>query len=136
LRIVVRLAQTQIGAHAQIALELDALPTLRGDAGKLNQVFLSLIQNADQAVPEGGAICVRGRVQDGGVSIEVEDNGCGIPASVLPRVFDPFFTTRAVGQGTGLGLTVSRDIVAAHRGRMEIESQLDRGTKVTVWLPN
>ena len=135
LRIVVRLAQTQIGTHALIALELDALPPLKGDAGKLNQVFLSLIQNADQAVMEGGAICVRGSVADEGVRIEVEDNGCGIAARVLPRVFDPFFTTRPVGQGTGLGLTVSRDIVAAHGGRMEIESQVDRGTRVIVYLP-
>jgi len=135
LRIVVRLAQTQTAKHALIALELDALPALKGDAGKLNQVMLSLIQNADQAVTEGGAICVRGRVQGDWVRLEVEDNGCGIPASVLPRVFDPFFTTRAVGQGTGLGLTVSRDIVAAHGGHMEIESRVDHGTKVIVLLP-
>ena len=135
LRIVARLAQTQIGAHATIALELEALPTVKGDAGKLNQMFLSLVRNADQAVRQGGAIVVRARPVDGGVCIEVEDDGCGIPADVLPRVFDPFFTTRAVGQGTGLGLTVSRDIVVAHGGRVDIDSEPGRGTRVRVWLP-
>jgi two-component system NtrC family sensor kinase len=135
LRIVTRLAQTQIGAHALLALDFDALPPVRGDAGKLNQVFLSLIQNADQAVPEGGEICIRGRVEGAWLRVEVEDNGCGIAPDTLQRVFDPFFTTRVVGQGTGLGLTVSRDIIAAHGGTIEIDSELGRGTRVVVSLP-
>jgi signal transduction histidine kinase len=135
LPVVTRLAQAQFGAHAHIALELDALPPVRGDGGKLNQVFLSLLQNADQAVADGGSIVVRGAFAGGRVNVTVEDDGAGIAPELLSRVFDPFFTTRAVGQGTGLGLTVSRDIVMAHGGDLTLESEPGRGTRVTVCLP-
>lgn len=136
LRVVAHLTETQYGGHAQIVLDLaDDCPKLHCDAGKLNQVFLSLIQNAAQAVPAGGEVRLRSRHEKGWLRIDVEDNGCGIPPDVLPRVFDPFFTTRDVGRGTGLGLTVSRDVVVAHGGRIEIDSQPGRGTRVSVSLP-
>lgn len=135
LQIVARMAQTQVGEMVRIELDLAACPPLRCDIGKLNQVFLSLVQNASQAVQQGGVICLRSRLLDDVIQIDVQDNGCGIAADQLPRVFDHFYSTRAVGQGTGLGLTVSRDIVMAHGGRIDIASQLGKGTTVSVFLP-
>lgn len=135
LRVVIRLTQAQVGERLAIDSELQPCPPLRCDAGKLNQVFLSLIQNASHAVADGGRVVVRSACQDGWIKIEVSDNGCGISKEHLSRVFDHFFTTRSVGQGTGLGLTVSRDIVIAHGGQIDIASELGQGTTVTVLLP-
>ncbi len=135
LRVVVRLAQTQIGQHAVVDLDLAPCPPIQCDKGKLGQVFLSLIQNADHAVAEGGRITVRSSVDNGWIRVDVADNGCGISPESLAHVFDPFYTTKTVGHGTGLGLTVTRDIVMAHGGRIELASELEKGTTVTVWLP-
>lgn len=135
LQIVARMAQTQVGDGVRIELDLTACPPLRCDIGKLNQVFLSLVQNASQAVQQEGVICLRSRLVAGEIQVDVQDNGCGMASDQLPRIFDHFYSTRAVGQGTGLGLTVSRDIVVAHGGRIDVVSQLGMGTTVSVFLP-
>lgn len=134
LRSVAHMARTQFG-HVRIELDLQPLPPLFCAPGKLNQVFLSLVQNAAQAVADGGVVRIDSICMDGTVRVRVRDNGAGMTPEVLARAFDPFFTTRAVGQGTGLGLTVSRDIVMAHGGRIDIDSAPGRGTTVTVSLP-
>ncbi|MEW5887638.1 MAG: ATP-binding protein [Pseudomonadota bacterium] len=134
LRSVVHMAQAQFG-HVRIELDLQPLPRLSCHPGRLNQVFLSLVQNAAQAVADGGVVRVDSASSGDAVRVRVHDDGVGMAPEVLARAFDPFFTTRAVGQGTGLGLTVSRDIVMAHGGRIDIDSAPGRGTTVTVTLP-
>jgi signal transduction histidine kinase len=115
----------------------EGLPRLLCLPGHLNQVFVNLINNALQAVEgrEGGRVEVHTRIEGSDLRVDVIDNGTGIAPEVLPRVFDPFFTTRGVGRGVGLGLTVARDIVGAHGGRIELRSLAGPGTAASVSLP-
>ncbi len=103
---------------------------------QVNQVFLNLITNAAQAMePGGGTITLTTRNDGKGVSVEVGDTGRGITPEVLPKIFDPFFSTKEIGKGTGLGLSVSYKIVQQHGGRIAVDSIPGAGTKFTVWLP-
>jgi two-component system NtrC family sensor kinase len=112
------------------------VPAITCAPSQVNQVFLNLITNAAQALPaQGGQITLATRLEDDGIAVEVADNGSGIPAEVLPKIFDPFFTTKEVGKGTVLGLSISYQIIKDHGGRINVESQIGRGTKFTVWLP-
>jgi signal transduction histidine kinase len=135
LQVVARLARSQFDPCPRIVEEIAPVPPVHGDAGRLGQAFMNVLVNAIKAVAAGGEIRLVAGPADGGARVAVHDDGCGIPADVLPRVFDPFFTTRAPGAGTGLGLTVSRDIVLAHGGRIDIRSAAGGGTSVTLWLP-
>lgn len=116
------------------------VPPVLADANQLQQVLLSLLLNALEATPEGGRINVSARrlQRDGrfGVALAVTDTGSGIPPDNLPRIFEPFFTTRPSAEGFGLGLTVCREIVAAHGGELDVESREGAGTTFTVWLPD
>jgi signal transduction histidine kinase len=110
--------------------------TVPGHPGKLNQVFLNVLANAVQACGQGGAVEMRTRDDtEGGVVVEIADNGCGIRPEHLPHIFEPFFTTKPVGQGTGLGLSVSYGIVRDHGGRIEVESEVGRGSTFRIRLP-
>ena len=103
---------------------------------QINQVFLNLITNAAQAMGDKpGKIMLTTRNDGEGVAVEVEDNGGGIPADVLPKIFDPFFSTKEIGKGTGLGLSISYKIVQQHGGRINVESSAGTGTRFIVWLP-
>lgn len=135
LRSACNVAAHQIKEHAEIKFLLGDLPKIRCRAGHLNQVFLNLLINAAQAMKTRGEIRIQSYVEQNHIVLHFADTGCGIPADVLPRIFDPFFTTREVGAGTGLGLTVSRDIVAAHGGSIEVSSEVGVGTTVTIRLP-
>lgn len=117
-----------------------ALPTIQADPQQLHQVFLNLITNASDAMPAGGTLTVRSRVgaTAGGqqaVVIEFSDTGTGIQPSDLPRLWEPFFTTKPEGKGTGLGLAICRRIVEEHRGTIEIETVTGKGTTVRITLP-
>ncbi|MEO7725948.1 MAG: ATP-binding protein [Burkholderiales bacterium] len=104
---------------------------------QINQVFLNLITNAAQAMGDrGGTITLTTRAQSDGVAVDVADNGGGIPPDVLPKIFDPFFSTKEIGKGTGLGLSISYKIVQQHGGRIDVESKVGSGTRFTVWLPH
>ncbi len=113
------------------------LPPVYGDARTLQQVFLNLFINAIQAMKGGGTLTIRVHpLQDGGqLKIEVVDSGIGISPEDLPHIFEPFFTTKKVGRGTGLGLSVSYGIIQKHGGHMEVHSQRNRGTTLTIYLP-
>ncbi len=118
------------------------LPLVRCYPIQLKQVFMNLLVNAYQAIEEKlgggggtGEIELRSERRDGGVAISVRDTGVGIQPRDLGRIFDPFFTTKQVGAGTGLGLATSYSIVRRHQGRIEVDSELGRGTTFTVWLP-
>jgi signal transduction histidine kinase len=103
---------------------------------QINQVFLNLITNAAQAFGERqGTITLTTRTEGAGVAVEVADNGSGIAPEVLPKIFDPFFSTKEIGKGTGLGLSISYKIVQQHGGRIDVESKVGSGTRFTVWLP-
>ncbi|MGE0081799.1 MAG: sensor histidine kinase, partial [Thiohalomonadaceae bacterium] len=135
-RSVCEVLAPEAAGKARFVLELESLPPVRCHAGNLGQVFYNLLLNAVQATEAGGTICVRSQsTTPDEVRVIVEDDGVGIAPEHLGRVFEPFFTTREVGKGTGLGLTVSHDIVRAHGGELAIDSSPGKGTRVTVVLP-
>ncbi len=110
------------------------LPDLMADSNKLEQVFLNLIINAIQAMDGGGKLKIRTWSDKGSCKVSVADTGKGIPHDIITRIFDPFFTTKEVGEGTGLGLTVSKAIIEQHKGSIAVETS-DKGTVFTVTLP-
>jgi two-component system, NtrC family, sensor kinase len=135
----VRLVQHQLQlAGVELHLELaPALPTVRCDAAQMEQVVISLIMNAIDAMPAGGNLALRTRelADSREVQIQVQDNGVGIPPDLLPNLFEPFFTTKERGHGLGLGLAISRNIIERHRGRIEVSSQPGHGSLFTITLP-
>jgi signal transduction histidine kinase len=129
-------------ATRRIACDLKVdgdLPVPLADPHQMEQVFLNVLMNAVEAMPEGGTLTITAGVRrrEGGpfVEVRVADTGVGIPAEHLPRIFDPFFTTKEVGRGTGLGLSVSYGIVRSHGGFIDVESAVGKGTAVAVALP-
>jgi len=117
----------------------EALPNVQGDAEQLEQVFLNLLLNAIQAMPEGGAIeltasWIKGRTEmDGSIEVAVSDTGPGIPKALRDKIFDPFFTTKA--NGIGLGLSLAKKVVEQHQGAIEVQDRNGSGTAVTIRLP-
>lgn len=112
------------------------IPDILCAPSQINQVFLNLVTNATQAMEAGnGTLTLTTRRDGNGVAVEVADNGKGIAPEVLPKIFDPFFSTKEIGKGTGLGLSISYKIVQQHGGRITVDSQVGTGTKFTVWLP-
>jgi two-component system, NtrC family, sensor kinase len=110
---------------------------VRGHAGQIGQVFMNLLTNAAQAVAgrEHATIRIESQGDDDRVVVKITDNGPGIPTHVLPRIWDPFFTTKDVGEGTGLGLSIVHELVERHGGTIEVETKLGNGTTFTVTLP-
>jgi two-component system NtrC family sensor kinase len=114
----------------------DGLPVVRADAAQIEQVLLAFTMNAIDAMPHGGNLWISTSVTDHSeLLLQVRDDGMGIPAEVLPRLFEPFLTTKDTGKGVGLGLAISHNIVERHNGRIEVDSQLGRGTTFNVYLP-
>ncbi len=111
------------------------LPQVNGNRGRLQQVLMNLLLNAVDAMPDGGTVSVAARSASDRVRLEVADTGVGIPAEHLDRIYDPFFTTKPRGQGTGLGLSVSYAIVKEHAGTLTTESALGEGSRFTISLP-
>lgn len=111
------------------------MPMLAADAGQLLQVLVNLVVNAVQAMPRGGRLTIETQVQDGHVACSVQDTGVGMTEEVLDRLFVPFFTTKEVNQGTGLGLPVVHGIITSHGGTIEVASTPGAGTKFTIRLP-
>jgi signal transduction histidine kinase len=126
----------EIKYRADVRREYGTLPDIECLPSELNQVFLNLLVNAAHAIgPERGLIVVRSGCAGDKVWVEVEDNGSGIAPEHLARVFDPFFTTKPVGRGTGLGLSLAYGIVQKHHGRIDVRSELGRGSCFRVTLP-
>ncbi len=105
------------------------------DAQQIEQVLINMIHNAIQAMPNGGSLTLSLKQVDETAQISIQDSGSGISPEHLKRIFDPFFTTKKEGEGTGLGLSVSYGIIANHRGKIDVESELGKGTKFTIVLP-
>jgi signal transduction histidine kinase len=140
---VILVCTRSVLAKVSLEKDLSSLPPVMLDANQIKQVLVNLLNNAVQAMPEGGRLNISTRLAEGEVdgairqmaAVCVSDSGVGIPPEDLVRVFDPFFTTKEVGQGTGLGLSVSYSIVEKHGGRIEVESALGDGSTFTLLLP-
>lgn len=122
--------------HIRLEKHLGAdLPPILADRHMIEQVLTNLVLNAVQAIKSSGVITIRTFLAEEFCQIDVEDTGCGIAPHVLPRIFDPFFTTKGTGEGTGLGLSVSLGIIERHGGRINVESEVGKGTVFHVLLP-
>jgi signal transduction histidine kinase len=108
---------------------------IKGNEGKLHQVFLNILQNAIHAIPDKGTIYIHTKLNNNTVVINIHDTGKGIATEDLSKVTDPFYTTKPPGEGTGLGLSITYNIIKAHNGTIEFESELSKGTKVQITLP-
>jgi signal transduction histidine kinase len=137
LKSTLNMARNQLKNRADVRLALGKLPLVECAPSQIDQVLLNLIVNAAQAMPEGkmGLIDVRTACDHQQVWIEVQDNGPGIPAEILKKIFDPFFTTKDPGTGTGLGLSVSQNIIQQHGGTLTVSSTVGVGTTFKITLP-
>jgi PAS domain S-box-containing protein len=135
----VGMAWNEIRHRARLIKEYGVVPPVEANEARLGQVFLNLLVNAAQALPEGDAdrneIRIRTRLDGAQVIIEVSDTGAGIPPEIIGRIFDAFFTTKAVGAGTGLGLAICQRIVSDMGGQLTVESKVGSGTTFRVALP-
>jgi len=125
-------------AAIQLHTELgEGLPRLQCDPAQIEQVLLALIVNSIDAMPKGGDLWVRSAIDKTGTAVvlTVRDDGTGIPPEILAKAFEPFVTTKEQGHGTGLGLAVSRGIVERHGGKIALQSELGKGTTITIMLP-
>jgi len=104
-------------------------------SSQINQVFMNLLVNAAHAIPEHGTITISTGTEGDGAWVEIEDTGTGIEKEKLSRIFEPFFTTKPIGEGTGLGLSLSYNIIQKHNGEITVESEPGNGTRFRIWLP-
>jgi PAS domain S-box-containing protein len=134
---VLSLLEHQFQMHRiTVRRELSDSPAVtRGMEHKLQQVLLNLFLNAKDAMPKGGWLSIATRADGDRIIVEVADTGSGIPNEYLARIYDPFFTTKAIGQGTGLGLSITYGIVREHEGSIDCESVLGQGTRFTMSFP-
>jgi signal transduction histidine kinase len=135
----VALAAHELRQRARVVKEYGEVPLVDANEGRLGQVFINLLVNAAQAIPEGEAEKneIRLSVRSDGpwVVIEVRDTGSGIPPEIRARIFEPFFTTKPVGVGTGLGLSIAHRLVVAAHGEIDVDSERGKGTTFRVRLP-
>jgi signal transduction histidine kinase len=129
------IVHNEVKYRAEVVKAYAALPPVECIPSQLNQVFMNLLVNAAQAMENRGQITIRTGQRGEQVFVEIADTGKGIAPEHLNRVFEPFFTTKPVGKGTGLGLSLAYNIVKTHHGRIEVESAVDKGTTVRVWVP-
>lgn len=126
---------SELKYKAEVRREFGDLPPIECLPAQLNQVFLNLLINAGQAIKERGVITITTSREDRGISITFADDGVGISPEHLKRIYDPFFTTKPVGKGTGLGLALSYGIVQKHHGSIEVFSNLGEGSSFRIFLP-
>jgi len=133
----VAVASNEVRFRATLALDFKPLPLVWGSEGKLSQVFLNLLINASHAMDDSKSrtITIRTWTEDGGVCAVVEDTGAGIKPEDMVRIFEPFFSTKRIGAGSGLGLSICRNIINEFGGEIHVESEVDKGTRVVVRLP-
>ncbi len=130
------IAHNEIKYKANVIKEYGDIPEVECIASQINQVFMNILVNAAHAIEDQGTITIKtGRGDDDNIWIIIRDTGSGIPEKNLKRIFDPFFTSKPVGHGTGLGLSLSYSIIEKHKGRIEVDSTLGQGTEFTIWLP-
>jgi signal transduction histidine kinase len=127
--------QSQLKRNIEVVRDYHSVPDILGYPDELVQVWTNMIHNAIQAMPTGGTLTISVIQTDNGIEVTITDTGSGIPADVQQRIFDAFFTTKPAGEGSGLGLHISKKIVDKHHGRLKVESQPGH-TQFGVWLPH
>lgn len=121
--------------HIDVVKQLNDVPLIDAYAGQVNQVFMNLLTNAIDAIGSDGKVFITTSAEDSVVKISVRDTGNGMSEEVMSKIFDPFFTTKEVGKGSGLGLSISYGIIEKHQGRIDVKSEIGRGTEFIVRLP-
>ncbi|MCY1546380.1 Sensor protein ZraS [compost metagenome] len=129
------IAKSVISTKVRVVETFEELPPLECNVSQLNQVFLNLIVNAAQSIRGAGTITVTTSRDRERICVAIHDTGNGIAEDVLPRIFDPYFTTKPAGEGTGLGLAIAKDIVVEHGGEIVVDTQIGVGTRFRVSLP-
>ena len=129
------LTMNEIKYHCTIVKEFNPVPWVRGNSQQIVQVFVNLILNASQAIQEDGTIRFETDTDEKQVIVKITDNGCGISADEIQRIFNPFYTTKDVGKGTGLGLSIVYGIIEDHGGTITVESDVGKGTTFIINLP-
>jgi two-component system, NtrC family, sensor kinase len=120
---------------AKVIKELNPLPIIKANPQQLNQVFVNILVNAAQAIDKCGEIRIKTQHIPNRVQIDISDTGCGIAEENLRKIFDLFFTTKAVGKGTGLGMHIAYNIIKKHQGDIRVQSRVGEGTTFTICLP-
>ena len=124
-------------AGIELTVQIDpGLPDVDADEVRIELAILTLINNGLDAMPDGGALAIHARAADGRVAVEVRDTGDGVPPDILPRLFEPWVSSKPVGRGTGLGLSIVRDIVRGHGGTIEVENRPGEGAAFIILLPS
>jgi len=131
----VELTWNEIKHKAELVKDYGDIPEIKGNPSQLSQVIVNLIINSLQAIEKEGNLSITTRPCDFGIEIQIKDDGKGISPENLSRIFNPFFTTKPVGQGTGLGLAISYEIITTHDGEIQVESELWKGTTFNIRLP-
>jgi len=131
----VNVVWNELKYKADVIKDYGDLPQVLCYPQLLNQVFMNLLINAAQSIEKNGEINIKTRADSGYVEIKISDTGSGIPKENLNRVFDPFFTTKDVGKGTGLGLNVAYNIIKKHHGKIDVKSDVGKGTTFTIKIP-
>jgi len=129
------LVHHQIKNRIQVAKEYGDLPEIECYPNQLSQVFMNILVNAGQAIPDKGTITIKTFRLGDEIKVTISDTGVGIPKEILDRIFEPGFTTKRAGVGTGLGLSICRKIIQDHHGRIAVESEVGKGTTFTITLP-
>ncbi|MDH5570194.1 MAG: PAS domain-containing protein [Gammaproteobacteria bacterium] len=129
------IVHNEIKYKADVIKDYSDLPNIECIISQINQVFMNLLVNAAHAIVERGTITIRTGVKDNGIYVDISDTGKGIDKDKLSKIFDPFYTTKPVGQGTGLGLSLSYSIIQKHNGKITVESNPGEGTCFHIWLP-
>lgn len=132
---VLTLYHNQIKQGIELHAHLPDLPPINVYADELGQVWMNLIHNALQAMEHKGTLTIQMNEADGGVTVTIQDTGCGIPEDVRDKIFKPFFTTKPAGEGSGLGLDIVQKIIEKHQGKISFYSVEGEGTTFTIWLP-
>lgn len=119
----------------EIVKKYDELPEVECYPGQINQVFMNVLANAIQAIDDNGTITISTSKSNGSIKISIKDTGRGIPEDIQSKIFEPFFTTKVVGQGTGLGLSICHSIIEQHHGRIEVKSEVGKGSEFLITVP-
>ncbi|MEL6626774.1 MAG: ATP-binding protein [Bacteroidota bacterium] len=129
------LLRNQAGHDIEIVKSYGDIGQIHAYPGKINQVFMNILSNGIQAMPDGGMLNIQTQPVKEGVEIRVRDTGMGMSEEVQKRIFEPFFTTKPVGEGTGLGMSISHGIIEQHEGTIEVSSIVGQGTEIMIYLP-
>jgi PAS domain S-box-containing protein len=131
----INIVWNELKYKANLVRDYGDIPLTKCNPGQLNQVFMNLLMNASQALPDRGEIKLKTWHESGIIFIQISDTGCGMTPEVQKRIFEPFYTTKDVGKGTGLGLSIAYDIIKKHSGEINVSSTVGKGTTFSISIP-